>query len=159
MSRGFNRVIIMGNLARDPEIRYTASKQAVAKLTVAVGHQYKPKNGGEPIDQVDFITVVVWGSSAENCEKYLQKGRPVLVEGRIQVRSYETKEGEKRYATEVVASNVVFLGTGKGDGSASQGGGRKDESRGASGSGSLSEEFPMDFPDGGEGEINDSIPF
>ena len=64
LARGFNKVLIMGNLARDPEIRYTASKQAVAKLTVAVGHQYKGKNG-EVVDQTDFIPVVVWGSDAE----------------------------------------------------------------------------------------------
>ena len=65
LARGFNKVLIMGNLARDPEIRYTASKQAVAKLTVAVGRQYKGKSG-EVVDQTDFIPVVVWGSDAEN---------------------------------------------------------------------------------------------
>ena len=84
MARGFNKVLIMGNLARDPEIRYTASKQAVAKLTVAVGHQYKGKNG-EVVDQTDFIPVVVWGSQAENCERYLRKGGSLPLQQRREV--------------------------------------------------------------------------
>ena len=99
--RGFNKAILMGNLARDPEVRYTATKQAVAKFSVAVNRRWKGTNG-EVQEQVDFIPVVVWGSQAELCEKYLTKGAGVLVEGRISVRSYE-KDGQKRYVTEVVA--------------------------------------------------------
>ena len=151
MARGFNKVVIMGNLARDPEVRYTASKTAVARMTVAVGHKYKAKNGAV-VDQTDFIPVVAWDKSAENCEKFLKKGRPVLVEGRLQVRSYETKEGEKRYATEVVANNVVFLG-----GMKAEDGGKKD------GFGNSTEppieEFPMDISEAGEGAGDADIPF
>ncbi|HOC81601.1 MAG: Single-stranded DNA-binding protein ssb [Synergistetes bacterium ADurb.Bin155] len=110
MARGFNKAILMGNLARDPEVRYTTSKQAVAKLTVAVGRQWKNREG-EVQDQADFIPVVVWGVQAENCERYLRKGSPVLVEGRIQVRSYEAGTGERRWVTEVVAQGVTFLGS------------------------------------------------
>ncbi len=112
MARGFNKAILMGNLARDPEVRYTTSKQAVAKLTVAVNRQWKNRDG-EIQDQADFIPVVVWGSQAENCERYLRKGSPVLVEGRIQVRNYESGAGERRWVTEVVAQGVTFLGTRK----------------------------------------------
>jgi single-strand DNA-binding protein len=112
MARGFNKAILMGNLARDPEVRYTTSKQAVAKLTVAVNRQWKNKDG-EIQDQADFIPVVVWGSQAENCERFLRKGSSVLVEGRIQVRSYEATTGERRWITEVVSQSVTFLGARK----------------------------------------------
>jgi single-strand DNA-binding protein len=148
--KGFNKVVIMGNLARDPEIRYTASKTAVAKLTVAVGHRYKAKNG-TVVDQTDFIPVVVWDKGAENCEKFLRKGRPVLVEGRLQVRSYE-KDGEKRYATEVVANNVVFLGGAKTE---DGGSGKKD----GFGETPPMEESPMDISEAGEEAGDADIPF
>ena len=117
MARGFNKAILMGNLARDPEVRYTTSKQAVAKLTVAVNRQWKNRDG-EIQDQADFIPVVVWGSQAENCERFLRKGSPVLVEGRIQVRSYEATTGERRWVTEVVAQGVTFLGSRRDSGEA-----------------------------------------
>ncbi|MDD2206172.1 MAG: single-stranded DNA-binding protein [Aminobacterium sp.] len=163
MARGFNKVILMGNLSRDPEIRYTASKQAVARLNVAVDRQWKGRNG-EIQNQVDFIPIVVWGSQAENCERYLRKGRPVLVEGRLQVRSYEDKSGERRWVTEVVASSVVFLGSAP----------RDDDNKGnhsSSGSddfGSIrdrgfdGEEFPLDISEMGETDSGDDeadIPF
>ncbi|MDI9370203.1 MAG: single-stranded DNA-binding protein [Synergistaceae bacterium] len=110
MARGYNKVVIVGNLARDPEVRYTASKQAVANFAVAVNRAWKDRNG-ELQESVDFIPVVVWGPMAENCERYLKKGNQALVEGRLQVRSYEAKDGSgKRYVTEVIASDVVFLG-------------------------------------------------
>lgn len=153
MAKGFNKVVIMGNLARDPEIRYTASKTAVAKITVAVGHKFKSKTGAL-VDQTDFIPVVVWDKGAENCEKFLRKGRPVLVEGRLQVRSYETKEGEKRYATEVVASNVVFLSGMK----AEEGGSGKKDGFGQPSEPPI-EDFPMDISEAGEGAGDADIPF
>lgn len=112
----------MGNLTRDPEIRYTSSNRALARFSVAVNRTWKNRDGAVQ-EQTDFIPVVVWGPQAENCEKYLAKGRPVLVEGRIQTRSYEAKTGEKRYVTEVQAENVVFLGSG------GAGGDRRDEAR------------------------------
>lgn len=160
MARGFNRVILMGNLARDPEIRYTAGKQAVANFTVAVGRSWKDKNG-ELQESTDFIPVVVWGSTAENCERYLKKGRPVLVEGRMQVRNYEAKDGSgKRYVTEVVASDVTFLGSRRQEDSSApfpqdDGFGdsvRKDHRFGGD------EEFPMDISEV-QGEEDADIPF
>ncbi len=113
MARGFNKVILMGNLARDPQIRYTASKQAVASFSVAVNRSWKGKNG-ELQESVDFIPVVVWGVQAENCERYLTKGSHVLVEGRLQVRSYDDKSGQKKWVTEVVVSDITFLGSAGG---------------------------------------------
>ena len=145
MAKGFNKVVIMGNLARDPEVRHTASNTAVAKLTVAVGHKFKSKSG-TVVDQTDFIPVVAWDKAAENCEKYLKKGRPVLVEGRIQVRSYETKEGEKRYATEVVANNVLFLGGARPEENATQ-------------PQPPIEDFPMDISDAATEAGDADIPF
>lgn len=107
--RGFNKAVIAGNLARDPEIRYTIDKRAWARFTVAVNKSFKNRNG-EMQDLVDFIPVVVWGPMAENCGRYLKKGSSVLVEGRIQVSSYDAKDGSgKRYATDIVANDVVFL--------------------------------------------------
>ncbi|MCS7233020.1 MAG: single-stranded DNA-binding protein [Synergistetes bacterium] len=109
MARGYNKVILLGNLARDPELSYTPSGQAVAKFTVAVNRSYTNKEGAL-VDEVDFIPVVVWGRQAENCSQYLTKGRVVLVEGRLRVRSYETQEGRKRRNFEVVALRVQFIG-------------------------------------------------
>ncbi len=116
MARGYNKALIMGNLARDPELKFTPGGQAVGNFSVAVNRTWKDKSG-EKQEAVDFIPVVVWGATAENCDKYLKKGSPALVEGRIQTRSYEAKDGSgKRYVTEIVASDVVFLGNGKRDG-------------------------------------------
>jgi len=113
MARGFNKVILMGNLARDPEMRYTADRRACAKFAVAVNNSWKDKNG-EKQESVDFINIVVFGPMAESCEKYLSKGRPVLVEGRLHTSSYEAKDGTgKRYSTDVIASGVTFLGGGQ----------------------------------------------
>ena len=111
--RGFNRAIIAGNLARDPDVRYTVNKRAYARFAVAVNYRYKDSNG-EYKDSVDYINVVVWGPMAENCGKYLKKGSAVLLEGRIQSSSYEARDGSgKKYYTEVNAENVQFLGGGQ----------------------------------------------
>lgn len=120
--RGFNKAIIMGNVVRDPEIRYTANQHAVASFTVACNRSWRDQNG-EIREEAAFIPVVVWGKMAETCERYLKKGGGVLVEGRINTRSYEAKTGEKRYVTEVVAETVQFVG-GRRDDSGSYGGGQ-----------------------------------
>ncbi|MDR1915490.1 MAG: single-stranded DNA-binding protein [Synergistaceae bacterium] len=114
MSRGFNRVILMGNLARDPDIRHTPSKQKVARITVAIGRQWKNKVTGELQSHTDFIPVVAWSFLADICDRYLRKGKPVLVEGRMQVREYEDpKGGGRKWATEVVAENLTLLPSGR----------------------------------------------
>jgi len=163
LARGFNKVILMGNLARDPEVRYTTSNQAVAKLSVAVNRVSRGKDG-EVLEQVDFIPVVVFGSQAENCERYLRKGRPVLVEGRLQVRSYETGSGERRWVTEVVAQSVTFLGSRRDNSDLDDVAvSSVDKKRvGSLREKDFGDEFPMDFsevsPDADEeGEID--IPF
>ena len=121
MSRGYNRVVIMGNLARDPDVRFTPSKQKVARITVAVGSQWKNKQTGELQSHTDFIPVVAWRFTADLCERYLKKGRPVLVEGRISVRDFDdVKTGQHRWVTEVVADNIVLLSSGQRDGDGSQ---------------------------------------
>ena len=112
--RGFNRAIIAGNLTRDPEVRYTVNKKAYARFGVAVNSTWKNANG-ELQENTEYMNIVVWGPMAENCGKYLKKGRPVLVEGSLRTTSYDAKDGSgKRYSTEINASNVVFLSSGQG---------------------------------------------
>ncbi|MGK5511747.1 single-stranded DNA-binding protein [Brevibacillus formosus] len=101
-----NRVILIGHLARDPEMRYTPNGTAVTTFTLAVNRP-KTKEGVE--QQPDWINCVVWQKTAENCANFLRKGSKALVEGRIQTRSFDDKEGNKRYVTEVVGENVHFL--------------------------------------------------
>ena len=108
-----NRVILIGNLTRDPELRYTASGQPMAKFGLAVNERYK--QGEEWKEKVNFIDITVWGKQAENCNKYLNKGRPVCVEGRLSYSTWETEEGQKRSKLEVIAERVVFLGGRGGD--------------------------------------------
>ncbi|MBQ7732924.1 MAG: single-stranded DNA-binding protein [Synergistaceae bacterium] len=111
--RGLNRVIIAGNLTRDPEVRYTVNKRAFARFGVAVSHMYKDNNG-EYKESTDFINVVAWSFIAERCGKYLKKGSPVLIEGRLRTSSYEARDGSgKRTMTEVEAINLIMLGSGK----------------------------------------------
>lgn len=104
-----NKVFLIGNLARDPELRYIPSGTAVATFTVATGRSYTLASG-EKREETCFARVVVWGRRAEVCGEYLSKGSPVFVEGRLQSRSWETPEGQKRSVLEVVAQNVQFLG-------------------------------------------------
>lgn len=108
-----NKVIVMGNLGQDPELRYTQNQTAVATLNVATT-DVRVDQAGQRQEFTEWHRVVVWSKQAENCAKYLTKGRPVLVEGRLQTRSWEDKTGAKRYTTEIVAQNVVFLGSGGG---------------------------------------------
>ena len=116
---GLNKVIIAGNLAKDPEVRYTVNKRAYARFSVAVNYRYKDQSG-EFKDGVDFVPIVVWGNQADPCGKYLKKGSPVLVEGSIRTRSYDASDGSgKRYVTEVNADRVIFLGSREQGGSGS----------------------------------------
>ena len=100
-----NSVIIMGRLTRDPEMRRTQNGTAVASLTLACDRDFKPKNGEK---ETDFIDVVVWGKTAEFAANYFTKGRMVIVEGRLQVRGWQDKDGNKRKSTEVVADRMYF---------------------------------------------------
>lgn len=115
MARGVNKVIIVGNLGKDPEVRYTQGGQAVADFTVATTEAWTDKAGAQQ-EKTEWHRIVVWGKNAENCGKYLSKGRQVYIEGRLQTREWQDKEGQKRYTTEVVANDVMFLGGGQGGG-------------------------------------------
>jgi single-strand DNA-binding protein len=108
-----NKVFLIGNLTRPPELRYTPSGTAVADLRMAVNRNYTTQ-GGEKREDTCFLTVVVWGKQAESCGEYLDKGSPILVEGRLQTRDWEGKDGQKRSVTEIVAERVQFMGRGKG---------------------------------------------
>ena len=114
MRKSFNKVIIMGNLVRDPELRYLPSGMPVANFSIASNDSYK--KGDDLVESVSYLDVVVFSRQAENCNEYLSKGRPVLIEGRLQQRRWEAKDGTKRSKVEIVASNVMFLGSGKGAG-------------------------------------------
>lgn len=106
-----NKVLLMGNLTRDPEVRYTPKGTAVTELGIAVNRIYSGENG-EKREEVTFVDVTVWGRTAENVGEYLRKGRPVFIEGRLQLDSWEDKQsGQKRNKLKVVADNVQFLGS------------------------------------------------
>ncbi len=125
----FNRVVIMGNLGQDPEIRHTQNQVAVCTLNIATT-DYRTGADGQRQEFTEWHRVVVWNKQAENCAKYLAKGRSVLVEGRLQTRSWEDKQGQKRYVTEIVAQTVQFIGGGTGaqrERGAPQGGAERDQ--------------------------------
>ena len=110
-----NVVVITGNLTRDPELRHTGGGTAVCELRVAVNSRRKDGQTGEWVDKPNYFDVVVWGAQGENCANYLSKGRPVAVEGRLDWREWEAKEGGgKRQAVSIVANTVQFLGSREG---------------------------------------------
>ncbi len=145
----YNRTILMGNLTRDPELRYIPSGSAVANLRLAVNRTYKNQNG-ELKEEVTYVNVVVWGKQAENSNEYLFKGSPVFIEGRLQSRQWETEDGQKRSVLEVVADRVQFMGrkkSGEGEGGYSSDG-VKEEAASVSGgtaanSGMTDEDVPF----------------
>lgn len=101
-----NRIVLIGRLTRDPEVRYIANGTAVANFTLAVDRSFKNAQGER---EADFINIVAWRQLGENCGRYLSKGKLAAVDGRLQIRSYETQDGQKRIAAEVVAEDVRFL--------------------------------------------------
>jgi single-strand DNA-binding protein len=107
---GINKVIIVGHLGRDPEVRYTPSGSAVANFSVATSETWKDKTTGEKKERTEWHRIVAWDKLGERCGEYLSKGRLVYVEGRLQTRSYDDKDGVKRYSTEIIANDVQFLG-------------------------------------------------
>jgi single-strand DNA-binding protein len=157
-----NKVILIGNLGKDPELRYTPGGQAVCDLSIATTDQWTDKSG-ERKEQTEWHRVVVWGKQAENCSQYLSKGRQCYVEGRLRTRQWDDKDGNKRYTTEIVAQTVQFLGGGRGEGAGARGE-RPSGPRRESGGGDMGP--PDDFgggggaggpPGGGMGD--DDIPF
>ena len=125
-----NKAMLIGNLGKDPELRFTPSGRAVARFPVATSEQWTDANGQRQ-DRTEWHNIVVWGKQAESCGQYLSKGRQVFIEGSIRSRQYDDKEGQKRYITEVIAQRVQFLGGARGDGAGrgapAPGGGGGDE--------------------------------
>jgi single-strand DNA-binding protein len=148
MAAGVNKVILIGNLGRDPELRYTQSGQAVANFSLATSEQFSKKDGTRD-ERTEWHRIVAWGRTAELCAQYLSKGRTVYVEGRLQTREWENKEGQKQRTTEVVAQSVQFLG-----GPRSGGGGGGAGGSGGSGGGGGGQDGGYDAP-----PPDDDIPF
>ena len=109
MAGGVNKVILVGNLGADPDMRYTPSGAGVCELRLATNESWTDKNGQKQ-ERTEWHRIVVWGKRGEVCGKYLSKGRQVYVEGRLRTRSWEDKDGNKRYTTEIIANDVQFLG-------------------------------------------------
>lgn len=107
---GINKAILVGRLGSDPEVRYTPSGVAVANFNIATSEEWKDKDTGEKKERTEWHRIVAWSKLGEICGEYLSKGRQVYIEGRIQTRSWEDRDGNKRYTTEIVASDVQFLG-------------------------------------------------
>src|SRR6187549_3020023 len=150
-----NKVILVGNLGADRELKYTPSSRALCNLRIATTEVYKDK-GGQKQEKTEWHRVTVWGDQAENCSKYLAKGRSVYIEGRLQTRSYD-KEGQKHYATDVVADRVVFLGSGGGSGGG--GGGAEGGAPRRAGAGGRNDGPPDESEPSGPPISDDDIPF
>ncbi len=155
MAEGLNKVILIGNLGADPELKFTQSNQAVLRLRLATSESFV-KRDGERDTRTEWHTVIVWGKRGEALEKILNKGRSIGVEGRIQTRSWEDRDNNKRYSTEIVATNIILLGGGRGGSGGGSGGGdgggSSDFDGGSGGGGGSGSNFPNDIPD-------DDIPF
>ena len=146
-----NKAIIVGRLGADPEIRFTQSGAAVTNFNVATDSVWKDKEGQQQ-KRTEWHRIVVWGNQAEPCSKYLTKGREVYVEGEIQTRSWEDKEGQKRWTTEIRARDVRFLGGGR-----SEGGGGGGDFGGPQGPGGPGADFGGGG--GGGGDAGTDVPF
>ena len=116
-----NVVVITGNLTRDPELRHTPAGTAVCELRVAVNSRRKDGQSGEWVDKPNYFDVTVWGGQGENCANYLSKGRPVAIEGRLDWREWEARDGGKRQAVQIIANSVQFLGSRDGGGNGNGG--------------------------------------
>jgi len=149
MARGVNKAIIVGNLGRDPEVRYSASGNAIANVTVATTDSWKDRQSGERQERTEWHRVVFFNRLAEIVAEYLKKGSQVFIEGRIQTRKWEDKDGNERWTTEIVANEMQMLGSRGGGGM--QGGpapdsGSSPESSGGGSSGFSDSEFDDDIP-------------
>ncbi len=154
--KSVNKVILIGNLGKDPEVKYTPQGTPVAKLTLATNERFKDK-GGEWQDRTEWHNVVLWQRLAEIAGEYLKKGGKVYIEGRLQTRSWDDKQtGQKKYMTEVVANDLVLLG-GRGEGAGGEGGGY---SKGASAGGGNNFDQRTPEPEHASAPISDEdIPF
>lgn len=147
---GINKVILVGNLGKDPEVRQIAPNQTVCQFRIATSESWVDK-AGQKQERTEWHSIVVWGKMADICGKYLAKGRQVYVEGRLQTRTWEDQQGQKRYTTEVIASTVQFLGGMAGERSAG--------GAGASFGGGAPSYGSTDFGPEPTFDTNDEIPF
>ena len=152
MARGINKAIIVGNLGRDPEVRYTANGNAISNITVATTESWKDKQSGERQEKTEWHRVVFFGRLAEIAGEYLKKGAQVYIEGRLQTRKWEDKSGQERYTTEIVASEMQMLGS-RGGGTS---GAPDDDYSGAPPSATDSSGGGTS---GGDPDLDDDIPF
>jgi single-strand DNA-binding protein len=136
-----NKVILIGRLGRDPELRYTQGGQAVANFTLATNERFSNK-AGEQQERTEWHRIVAWGKTGELCAQYLSKGRNVYIEGRLQTREWEDKEGQKRSTTEIVAQNVTFLDSAR-SGASGASGGASGESQRESAAPPASDDIPF----------------
>jgi single-strand DNA-binding protein len=148
-----NKVILIGNLGRDPELRYTPGGQPVANFSIATSESWNKKDGSGREERTEWHRIVAWGRTAELCAQYLSKGRTVYIEGRLQTREWENKEGQKQRTTEIVANTVQFIGGGR---DAGAGGGAPRGQGGSQGGGGMSGGGGFD---GGPPPADDEIPF
>ena len=152
MSRGVNKVILVGNLGQKPEMRYTATQTAVANLSIATTESWKDKESGENRDKTEWHRVVFFGNLAEIAEKYLDKGSSVYVEGKIQTRKWQDKDGNDRYTTEVLGNQLTMLGSRGSSDNSNQMESSSDQMESSS-------DTPFPEDDSGEGLTDDDIPF
>lgn len=150
MARGINKVILIGHLGQDPEVKYMPSGSAVANVSIATTESWKDKNSGEKVDKTEWHRVVFFARLAEIVGEYLRKGSQVYVEGRLQTRKWQDKNGQERYTTEIIASEMQMLG-GRGGGSGSADFSSSNEAPAASvseagGGGGRDEAFDDDIP-------------
>jgi len=116
MAANINRVVLVGNLTRDPELRHTPSGMAVCSLRIAVNTRRKDSSTGEWTEKPNYFDITVWGNQGESCAQYLAKGRPVAVDGRLEWREWDAQDGTKRQAVEIIAENTQFVGSREGGG-------------------------------------------
>jgi single-strand DNA-binding protein len=151
-----NVVVITGNLTRDPELRSLPSGTSVCELRVAVNSRRKDGASGEWVDKPNYFDVTVWGAQGENCANYLSKGRPVAIEGRLDWREWETREGGKRQAVQIIANSVQFLGSRDGGGGNGNGFSPQTDTPADT---SDYDAAPAGAPSGGGSGGDDDIPF
>lgn len=145
MASGINKVILIGRLGQDPEVRYTSNGGAVANFSLATNESWTDK-AGQKQERTEWHKIVVWGKLAELCGQYLQKGGQAFVEGRLQTRDWTDKEGNKRYTTEIVAQNIQFLGS-------------KDRGQTSTSVGDFAAPSDLQPPEEGRAMAEDEVPF
>lgn len=155
MARGVNKAIIVGNLGKDPEVRYSANGAAIANITVATSEQWKDKNTGENQERAEWHRIVFFGRLAEVVSEYLKKGSQVYVEGSIRTRKWQDQSGQDRYTTEIVANEMQMLGS-RGDGASR---GQSSESQAPRGPSAPRPQRQAAPPSDGFDDLDDDIPF